>query len=152
MTACCWCRSPVSQVRALLHFQACFPRRTPRWWGTGVPQIYPMLFMVAGRAPLFWETLVKGLGSQFSVHMLARDLLRCKSAWCLTPETQKRRGSVEETNRLVFRSCGCCTVLPPKANEYDKLLPTQFADKIPNQLLLRRDFMLAVHLYSLLPP
>lgn len=110
-----------------------FSHRTPRWWGTGVPQIHPVLFMVVGRAPLFRESLVKGLGTIFCSHTCQRPFRVQVSMPPHTRNTHKRREGEWRRERrrcrLKFRSCGCCTVLSPEANEYDKFLPTQFADK-----------------------
>lgn len=58
----------------------------------------------------------------------------------------------EREKQAEFRSCGCCVVSSPGANEYDKFLPTQFADK--NQWL-SQDFALEVHsppLFAKIPP
>lgn len=98
-----------------------------------MPQIQPVLFMVVGKAPLFRKTLVKGLGTVFCSHTYQKDLLRCESACCHTPETKRIREKGRERERRdrhEFRSCGCCTVLSSEANEYDKFLPTQFPDKL----------------------
>lgn len=126
-----------------------FPCRTPRSWCTRLPQIYPVLFMVAGRAPLLRETLVKGLGTIFCSHTRQRPFKVQVSMPPHTRSIEKRRKHGKKRDRLGFRSCGCCTVLSPEANEYDKFLPTQFADKFPNQSPLSQDFALVVHLSSL---
>lgn len=78
-----------------------------------MPQIYSVLFIVADRAPLFRETLVKGLGTISCSQTLAKDLLRCKSACRLTPETQTKGEWRRERrrDRLEFRICGCSTVV-----------------------------------------
>lgn len=89
-----------------------------------MPQIEPMLFMVAGRALLFRETLVKGLGTIFCSDTCQRPF---KVQVSMLPHTKNTEEGVGE--RLKFRSCGCCAVLSAEENEYDKFLPTQFADK-----------------------
>ena len=94
-----------------------------------MPQIQPVLFMVAGRAPLFRKTLVKGLGTVFCSHTYQRPF---KVRVSMLPHTRNKENKRERErrDRHEFRSCGCCTVLSPEANEYDKFLPTQFADKL----------------------
>lgn len=60
--------------------------------GAGRPQIYLGLFMVAGRVPLFRETLVKGLGTIFSSHTCQRPFNIQASMSPHARHAEKRRG------------------------------------------------------------
>lgn len=106
--------------------------RTPRNWGTGVSQIFPVFLLHAGRVPLCGETLVKGSGHSFLITHSAGTLDAA--------EKQKRSRRGGDTG-LESESCAACCVF------WSKLTWQVTAFRwILNELSLSQDSALVVHL------
>lgn len=95
MTVRCWCGSTSNQVRALLYFQAGFSTqhsKVLRWRRATNILCYSWLQAEPHCLGILWSKV----WAQFSVHTLAKDLLRCKSACRHTPETWRKGESERE--------------------------------------------------------